>query len=163
MAGLRWAVRGSFLRYVSALPDGRCRVAAGATLVEGPAFSFPRVGDPDPGAVDLVHRFTGTVEFTAHLGMLSLRIAEPWLDWSGDTPVITIAGPDQSRIRLATCLLASDPATRVWHGREVRLTQDGAELFGGSYAVGALLDPFQMATHELPAHRAPEMAGATRP
>lgn len=136
MSGLRWSVRGTFLRYVSALPGGRMHVSEGASLSEG-RFSFPE-GTTTPE----IRRFTGRVAFSGHFGLLSVTIADPWLDWSTDICILTIADPERGRLPLATCLMASDPTTRAGLGREVRLTEDGVALFGGSYAVGEPLDAF---------------------
>ena len=160
MPGLSWSVRSTFLRYVSALPDGRIHVTEGAGLAEG-QFSFP-----EGLAAPRIRRFTGQVAFTGHFGLLSVTIAEPWLDWSGDTCLLTIADPDRGRLPLATCLVASDRVTRAWLGREVRLTEEGAALFGGSYAVGEPLDAFTIHPGG-PAGPAPDhrlvLAGATAP
>ena len=128
MTALAWAVKASLVGYVERMPDGRIELD-GATRTDA-GFIFPVV-DADAG------RFTGSVTFLGHNGMMRVVIADPWVTRDGGGAVLSIADPDDPRARLDFARSAS------FDGRiatATTLTADGADLFFGPYTAGTPLD-----------------------
>jgi len=143
--GLQWGVKPSFLDYVARMHDGRMSVTDGATTTDGAVFAF----EPDPGATDAEagrFAFRGDVRFSAHAGMMFVRLADPRVTVSGSRAELTVLDPADrdggSRLPLVTCTLEPRPteeALRIWLATDVALTAEGAGLFNDVYAVG---EPF---------------------
>ncbi|GAA1466567.1 HtaA domain-containing protein [Microbacterium thalassium] len=140
-----WSVKDSFLRYVKGLPDGVCDVSPDIGLVGGGVFRFPLT------AIDLAPetswRFGGFLRFTGHGGFLEVVIAEPALEESDGHYRFTSADRDR-RICIADAepVESADSRTRF----ALRLTTDGALLFGGVYSAGEPLSDLVMTTTEHP-------------
>lgn len=140
-AGLTWAVKDSFVAYVSSLSDGQVSTSDGATTTsDGIVFHFPLAGVDglDAEASEGRLRFSGTVAFAGHWGMLHVTISNP----------VVVLGPESSQllaeIRGEVRQLADLPAMSPerddaglrWAGWIPTLTSDGAREFQGNYAAG---------------------------
>lgn len=152
MKALVWGVRASFVRYVLAQPDGRCDTH-GVTVLDGEEFIFPSAEPADAAdAADVLH-FTGTVSFAAHGGALRLVVADPSLERlpgsdDGRQWGLMIADADGTGRACLAVLGGDDTAPS---GRELRLTEEGAGLFGGYYRAGDALDPLVVTSVSIPA------------
>lgn len=116
--------------------------SAGAPEASGSdQFSFGFTGH-EIGPRSVTVSFCGDVRFSGHHGFLFVRIADPAIEIGPDRDgVLTIASPDPteadaSRIPFARLRMSED--ARV--GTQVRLTPEGAELFGGAYGESEPLD-----------------------
>ncbi|OCB22456.1 HtaA domain-containing protein [Mycobacterium intracellulare] len=151
--GLRWAVKRSFLDYVARTPDGRAYVAGGVRANADGEVIFPPA-EPLEAAVATdtrVFAFGGEVRYLAHGGLLHVIIADPVLTVTGDAGVLTVAAVDEedqpTRIELVTFTVgvrALESAPTTWESSEVRLTADGATVFGGVYSAGELMAPLHV-------------------
>lgn len=145
--GLCWGIKRSFLRYLSRLPDGQCSVTDGASPVPGPLFVFTAAdGQPeDPPDGPTVLRYCGDVRFKGHFGFLKVRVAAPWLEIAGAGGKLSAVGIGREpvpRQPLVTFRIRRDEDGVVFRGTDVRLTAEGAELFGDHYPVGEPFDDF---------------------
>ncbi|MBO1901320.1 HtaA domain-containing protein [Leucobacter weissii] len=144
---LRWAIRDSFLRYVTVIAAGRVQVDGVERDGEG-RFVFPlravgREGD------DWHLSFGGSVRFTAHNGFLDVLVAAPEvLIGPGGGVLATHRREDEASL---TPLVELDPGepefdgdSAVWPSIATRLLEAGAEQFGGAYQAGADLAPIAM-------------------
>jgi hypothetical protein len=160
-AGLRWAIKPSFVDYVARTRDGRAYLSGGATANESNELLFELEDHASPEADDGAdHAFTfrGDVRFQAHLGMLYVRIAEPRVilrDGEGELTVIDSESAAGGRVRLVTFSVTgpeiSDGVQR-WDAEGVRLDVEGVPLFGETYEAG---EPFAPLTITVPAERQP--------
>ncbi|MCX4098487.1 HtaA domain-containing protein [Nocardia sp. alder85J] len=143
--GLRWGIKPSFLSYVSNTPDGRGYLNAGAGITDRNELLFPldeRESPADTGA-DRVFTFGGDVCFTAHMGMLYVRITAPRIVLRGDSGELIAPDPASgSDVRLVTFTLAepvTEPSRLRWEATDVQLTPEGVPMFGDVYQAG---EPF---------------------
>jgi len=140
---LIWGMKQSFRDYVFA--------AGGSQRVEEPAVLneeicvFPIAG---PSDADRIHRYSGILEFEAYLGMLRVRIADPWVELRDGGPILSVS-TGESRIALAA-LDTTDPETEhgllVWDDVPAALLESGTFLFDHSYSPGTPLDPVSFST-----------------
>ncbi|MFH5824589.1 HtaA domain-containing protein [Georgenia sp. AZ-5] len=149
--GMIWGVKRSFVRYIAQLMDGGHSATAGATLALGSLFHFEQADgstyDPHTGTGAL--RFRGEVRLTGHFGMLSVTLAEPWVEFRDDGAVLTVVdhrSPDGGiRLDLATLEAGApaepQPGVHVWQNVPVTLTAAGQWLFNDQYPAGQQLDP----------------------
>lgn len=155
---LRWGIKRSFVGYVSRLPDGSVSAGEGASIVSGSYFQFEpdggasaaEVGSPTVLAAAGVRKFRGQVRISGHHGMMSLFVADPWLEFGTDAAVLTVADPRQapgSEARLELLRLtvpsiaAADVAETAWTELPAQLALAAVELFNGQYAAGEEMDP----------------------
>lgn len=153
---LRWGIKRSFISYLSRLPDGSVSAEAGASIVSGSYFQFePEGGGPAVGAAAPaeVRKFRGQVRLSGHHGMMSLYVADPWLEFGGAGAVLSVADPQQpagSGGRLELLRLAvpvwpevgwPDPAGTDWRELPARLSPAAVEFFNGQYEAGEEMDP----------------------
>lgn len=144
--GLAWSIKGSFVRYVAGLADGRAMLAGDVVMSQRLGLIFPLATgstfQPAAGAGTL--KFGGKVSFRGHFGMLGVDIGAPWLSIAGDGGQLSIDDPADptARLCLAGFDIEWDDARRWASGSALRLTEAGAALFGGSYPPGGALDPF---------------------
>lgn len=142
---LCWAFQRSFVDYVARLPDGRIAAADGAEILGDGSFAFPAVevydgsaesaetAEAGPGA----RCFAGSISFTGHHGMMAVTISAPAL-----LPGAQIDGPELLMIddpfepgqRMALATVAPSSAAP-------RLTEQGADLFLGTYPQGMAMEP----------------------
>jgi hypothetical protein len=147
--GLRWGIKRSFLRYLSSLPDGQCSVTDGASAltdgvspVPGPLFAFTADDDQPDGPTVL--RYRGDVRFRGHFGFLRVRVADPWLEITGDEGKLSAIGIGSEPVprRLLVTFRVRREDGMAFRGIDVRLTAEGSELFGDNYPVGESFDDF---------------------
>lgn len=148
---LRWAIKQSFVGYVSRMPDGRAYVSGGAGVTELYEFVFPLEENGDHTTGDgRTFAFGGHVTFTGHFGMLWVQIKEPRITVGAQEAELTVADPeskDGGRLRLATLGLTgpvADHGTQRWEAADVRLTPDGVALFGDVYQPGEPMEPLTL-------------------
>ncbi|MGI5132515.1 HtaA domain-containing protein [Pseudonocardia sp. CA-107938] len=138
---LEWTIKLSFLRYIASMPDGRCSVTDGADVVMTPdaghgPFSFALdSADKTDGTWRLHYR--GDVRFAGHHGFLFVRIADPAVVIQGGFGQLSVCGEHDGPTRVPlvrfTVPTHDAAATTTWRCTDVRLTAEGAELFGGVY------------------------------
>ena len=163
---LRWGIKRSFISYLSRLPDGSVSADAGASIVSGSYFQFAPDGggpvgeagsadpgtaeDPTPAGVGTagIRRFRGQVRLSGHHGMMSLFVADPWLEFDAEGAVLSVADPGQvpgSGARLELLQLAvpvgPDVAGTGWTELPAQLAPAAVDLFNGQYAAGEEMDP----------------------
>jgi hypothetical protein len=136
---LAWGVRRSFVDYVQRV-GGTVSFGAAAFWRDG-AFRFPaQRGHSD--------RFTGEVLFVAHGGLLSVEIADPWLEEDRGVLVLTVSDFARAH-RLAIAEL--EPGEKRAGPHTARITEAGSILLGGTYPVGTELDPVTLLPDDLDA------------
>ncbi|MFI6309617.1 HtaA domain-containing protein [Nocardia fusca] len=154
--GLDWTVHTRFLTYIASMADGRCSATDGAAPApegSGGRFRYEFAGVqefPEGRAIC----FRGDVRFSGHHGMLFVRIADPVIVLGDQSAIVTVAAPETSasagRIPLAhfsLVQLANAPremGRNCLRGVDLRLTAEGAELFGGVYPVGERFDDLHL-------------------
>jgi len=150
LIGLRWALKRSFLDYIAWAPGGRGSLSDGATATELKEIVFqPDLRDPSTPARDGTFRaFRGTVTFSAHSGMLLVRIANPWITIHEKRGELTVLDPFQregeARLRLATFDIdghAIVDGFEHWTATDVRLAPEGCTLFNDVYPADEPLEP----------------------
>jgi len=147
---LTWGVKASFRNYVEAA-GGTVTLGDGATRAEDDTFVFPAVpgGDltitPD-GSANGAMRFTGSVVFDAHGGMLKATLSELGLEMGQDGLILTAvdAPMNQSRCIIATLGPIKFGADGVVTA-ETAITLDGMYQIADNYPPGTALDPLQLA------------------
>lgn len=149
-AGLVWGIKRSFINYISRLPDGSVAADDGAVIVDGSFFRFaPDGGNHDPLTAAEVIKFRGQVRLRGHYGMLSVLIADPWLELDNSAAVLSIVDVRQWPERTARVPLLQLPSARlvdVGARHSVQetpalLTAEGAEIFNDQYQAGTAMDP----------------------
>lgn len=165
---LRWGIKRSFISYLSRLPDGSVSADAGASIVSGSYFQFApdcgglvgEAGSADPGTAEDptpagvgtagIRRFRGQVRLSGHHGMMSLFVADPWLEIDAGGAVLSVADPGQmpgsgARLELLRLAVPKVAGTAVavtrWTELPARLAPAAVDLFNGQYAAGEEMDP----------------------
>jgi hypothetical protein len=142
--GMAWAVKDSFLRYVTA-SGGSIAVLDPAGMTAGSQFYFPLLDDSgfDPTRRTGAIRFTGSVIFTAHVGMLRIALKDPVLDIS--ERAVLLADVDEGReLPIAEVRLPEPSDTGgivMWRDARAFLLPESVALFGGTYRQGEELAP----------------------
>lgn len=100
-------------------------------------FAFPFLSSRDG-----ILQFGGAVVFSAHSGMLNVRIQRPSLRMDGRTAVISIDDPwepDEPALEFGRGALsiADDGAAQIVTAHDLVLTEDASDLFNGAYVAGA--------------------------
>lgn len=142
-AGLEWSIKLSFLRYIGG-SGGRASASQGASMSAPNVFSFTPAGLADDGAL----LFRGDVRFSGHGGLLFVRIAHPRvLIGAGrarmlvdDPEVLDGTGTPLVLVTFEAVPEGNDDAVMAWSGIDVRLGEEGVELFNSVYAPG---EPFE--------------------
>jgi hypothetical protein len=164
--GLRWSIKPRFLDYVARTTDGRAYLSDGVVPDGHHEFLFPYEEDTPHVASSAaaeasgppagqVFAFRGGIVFSAHFGMLYVRVAHPRITLRGDTGELTVANPasdDDAGLRLVSFTVAGGTAEnglRRWEATDVRLAPEGVELFGDVYQAG---EPFASLTITVPGH-----------
>lgn len=145
---LRWGIKRSFISYLSRLPDGSVSADAGASIVSGSFFQFePGGGGQGSLAAADVLKFRGQVRLSGHHGMMSLLVADPWIEFTAGGAVLSIVdpqrGPDGSgRVALLRLAIAGAPGVpgTDWTEVPARLAPGAVGLFNGQYAAGENMD-----------------------
>ncbi|ALJ21959.1 HtaA domain-containing protein [Microbacterium sp. No. 7] len=141
---LRWGVKESFVRYVLVVARGTLSTAGEARVEDDFAFVFPlRAADRHDDTWRL--RFAGTVAFEAHNGFLSVLLPNPELEVSPHGGLLSLETDSGARRMPLATLDAAEPdeadGDLVWRFPAPRLTPEGSELFGTTYAPGTELAP----------------------
>lgn len=151
--GLVWGVRESFLAYLTTSPGSQAELDPGSASIPGGQFSFEWDGADE---FDLtqprgVARYRGGVRFTAHFGLLSVAISNPWVHLDGDRGTLSVDGSAStggSRIALvsfATSTPEQVESGMLWRDCPTALLGEGAMLFNGVYSAGEVFDPLSFA------------------
>lgn len=155
---LAWNVKSTFRGYVQA--------AGGAIDVAEPAiesadrFCFPLDrARPGPATVG-IHRFAGSVRFTAHGGAMDLLVRDPWLHEEPGRVRLSVAGTEATRTsggRLFLAELDVVEAVRTddsrWYATAPTvLLAEGAVAFDFRYPAGTTLAPVGYVLPVRPAH-----------
>jgi hypothetical protein len=149
--GLYWTVKKSFRAYVERLPDGAAVAAYGAVDC-GEIFRFPPeiVPVPTAGTDPPQRKFAGEVRFGGHHGMLLVPIKHPAIESVGTVLAVTIEYPWLAPSAMPRVEIARGEATPIdetsdsWRVINLRLTEDGSDLFGGTYKPGEKLDDMEI-------------------
>jgi hypothetical protein len=143
--GLYWPIKLRFRAYVEHLDDGVSAAGRGATDL-GRTYRFS-VGDIDVSEPSYLRAaFVGEVRFRGHHGMLLVSVRDPAIEVRDDKLSVTIAYPWLAEGPVDRLEIARADACghlRTDRGVEItaaRLTDDGSELFGGTYRTGEPLD-----------------------
>ena len=141
VAGLAWGVHGPFRQYVERMSDGQMAARDGAEiLATGEAF-FPL--DVDSTTPDEL-RFTGSLEFSGHHGMLAVTVEQPWLQHRAGQWELSVVDPFEPAKRMPFVAVEfTDNATGT-----TRLTEAGTDVFMGNYSEATLFDPVRIIWEE---------------
>lgn len=150
LVGLRWALKLSFLDYISRAPGGSGSLSDGAVATENRQVVF----QPDlrhetaPDQQGRFYAFRGTVTFRAYSGALLVKITDPWVTIADGHGELTVVDPFQResdvRLSLATFDIDNhliDAGFEHWAANNVRLAREGCELFNDVYPESELLEP----------------------
>lgn len=142
---LRWAIRESFLRYITVIARGTVDSDGVITDHDG-AFVFPlRAASEQADGWHL--SFGGSLRFTAHAGFLDVLIAAPEVvvGPSGGILVTHTNDPAESLQGLLevdpTEPRLDDDGTRVWQAVPTRLLAAAEAHFGSVYPAGTEMAP----------------------
>lgn len=148
-ASLSWGVKESFRSYISG------NIAKGSWETNGTTYSGGNfVWNGTAGAVagnNGVIQYTGAVRFTGHDGVLDLNIADPEVQFDGNTGTLfaNVRSSDMDgnsrdfgRVALATLnTQASGSGDSLNLTATTALTAEGAKAFADFYPAGIELDP----------------------
>lgn len=140
---LAWGVKQSFRSYVEGsggiivAEEGATRAADGTFLFEATAESDINL---EQGELRGTGRFRGRVSFRAHGGLLSVTLADPWVEPAGDDWVLSIAETATRRTAIARLGTATDGSLSA------TTTLDGMMILGDHYPPGTPLDPVWLST-----------------
>ena len=146
--GLTWGIKQSFMRYLGAIDDSSIGLGDGASLLEVGAFNFVFGSSAvDHATGSGTFDFRGTVEISAHGGMLALNLRNPRVVVAASGATLSVddtSGNTADRLTLCTMedgVYESLGSDLFWSATHVHLAKDGASVFGGQYAAGQQLDP----------------------
>lgn len=134
VAGLAWGVHGPFRDYVQRMSDGQMTARHGAEMLQTGETFFPL----DSTSNEL--RFTGSLEFSGHHGMLGIAIQQPWLQYRAGQWELSIVDPFDPDARMAFVEITFDDNTTGL----TRLTEAGTDVFMGNYNENTLFDPVRI-------------------
>ena len=124
---------------------------ATATYQNEVLFPFDPSVPPRIRASETFLAFAGAITFVAHAGMLWVRIADPWVNITGDRGSLTVQYPEtpdsQARIEFASFTVAAHEefdGQERWTAEQVQLLSSGLTVFGDVYEAGEALEPFTM-------------------
>lgn len=153
---LTWGVKESFRSYISGtIANGSWDTDGGATY-ETPEFQWSGANgtyDPESGTGSV--SFDGLVHFTGHDGVLDLTLAQPTIEFEGDTAALLLdaksndmegeVAVDEAQawvgdVDLSADVQLADGALSAT-GAATTLTNAGVTAFAGFYEAGDELDP----------------------
>ncbi|WP_092803875.1 HtaA domain-containing protein [Rhodococcus globerulus] len=137
---LVWAIRESFVRYVTLIARGEYTIAGGVTEGEDGQFAFPLRRAVQEGD-DWRLSFGGSVHFVAHHGLLDVLIVDPELvvGPGGGVLATHVRGDADELIAMVVTDAASPEFSwkeLVWQDVPTKLATAGAELLGNVYPKG---------------------------
>jgi hypothetical protein len=144
---LRWAVRESLLHYVTVIAGGSYELSDNVTVDDAGVFTFPLRAVVKENA-DRRVSFAGSIRFTAHHGLLDIRIIDPEVIIGPDAGVI-VARTDDSDTVIAIAATEGARATHSsgtlrWRAVPTQLLASGVALFGDVYPAGTTMAPLEM-------------------
>ena len=146
---LTWGVKASFRDYVEAA-GGSITLSEGATRAEDGAFVFTAVPGGDlsiasDGSATGAIRFSGTVIFEAHGGMLKSTLTDLGIEAGPDGLALTVLQAPMNKDR---CAIAQLSLVDVGEVGVITLgsaiTIDGLYQIADNYPPGTELDPLQL-------------------
>jgi hypothetical protein len=153
-ATLDWGVKTSFRTYISGGIANGSWTLAGVTYSDGQYSWSGGRGTFNPEENRGLVRYSGSVSFTGHDGVLNLVLSNLAIRVTSPTQATLIAdvhstdmggaSSDHSGVSLATIALGGGTAsgsTFSVDGAATALTADGAKAFAGFYNAGDALDP----------------------
>lgn len=139
---LGWGVKQSFRAYVEG-SGGSIATGDGCTRADDGTLAFEAAADSDlvltDGALSGTGRFRGRVQFQAHGGLLSVTLADPWVEPADGGWVLSIAETATRRTAIAKLGAPEDGAMSA------TTTLDGMMIIGDHYPPGTPLDPVRLA------------------
>ena len=146
---LTWGVKASFRGYVEAM-EGSVTLGDGATQTEDGAIVFTAVPGGDlafdqDGSATGSMRFTGSVTFEAHGGMLKSTLTELGIENGEEGLVLTVQDAQMGQGRVAVAKLEtveSDASEGLTLRSEI--TMDGMYQIADNYPPGTELDPVHL-------------------
>lgn len=135
VAGLAWGVHAPFRQYMQRMPDGRMSARDGAEILATEETFFP-VDSATSGEL----RFTGSLEFVGHHGMLAVTVRHPWLQRHDDQWHVSVIDPFDPAARMPFVVVDFEDETTG----TTRLTEAGTDLFMGNYSEHMLFDPVRI-------------------
>jgi hypothetical protein len=148
---LSWGVKQSFRTYVEAA-GGSIEVGEGIGRDADGAFIFAGAADA-PLEIDAggkprgLGKFVGQVRFDAHGGMLSVFLADPWLEIGPETAILSVADSPARDRRVELALLDTGAATASNDGEiliPAKLSKDGWRILGDHYLPMTPLDAVRL-------------------
>jgi hypothetical protein len=145
IGSLTWAVRDSLMRYVTVIAGGSCEIDGPASIDDTGVFTFPlvRAAASDDGWRLL---FAGSLHFTAHHGLLDIRIIDPEIVVGATSGALFARTNVDSReptaiVELGTATPAQDGDVLVWDAVHSKLLDSAVEMFGTVYPAGTDMAP----------------------
>ncbi|ALV41875.1 hypothetical protein AU252_12485 [Pseudarthrobacter sulfonivorans] len=145
IGSLTWAVRDSLMRYVTVIAGGSYEIDGPATIDDSGVFTFPLVrAVASDGGWRLL--FAGSLHFTAHHGLLDIRIIDPEIV-VGPTSGALLARTEVDSteltaiVELGTATPAQDGDVLVWDAVPSKLLGSAVEMFGTVYPAGTDMAP----------------------
>jgi hypothetical protein len=148
---MRWAIKRSFIDYIARSPGGKCSLSGGAVASElkEVVFAPDLCSGPTVAPGGTAYAFRGSVVFTAHFGVLFVKIANPCVTIQDGRGELTVVDPFQSEGDARLRLVEFDIVDHLiaegfehWAADNVRLTPEGCPLFNDVYPVSELFEPF---------------------
>lgn len=142
---LTWAVRDSLMRYVTVIAGGSYDIDGPASIDDSGVFTFPLVrAVPSDDGWRLL--FSGSLHFTAHHGLLDIRIIDPEIVVGpGTGALLAHTNADSSELTAIVELGAAAPAqdgdVLVWDAVPSKLLGSAVEMFGTVYPAGTDMAP----------------------
>lgn len=153
-SGIIWGIKGTFLKYLSGMPDAKFFMGRGALEAPGGAYFWPlsSSSDYDEPSGTRVLKFGGDVRFSGHHRMLYVMFVEPWIVFDDDGAHLSIADPDAypdlgARLPLVDLDLDTwqhHSGARFWSGAPTRLRPEALGIFNNVYQSGELFDPIHI-------------------
>jgi hypothetical protein len=142
---LTWAVRDSLMRYVTVIAGGSYEIDGPASVDDSGVFTFPlvRAVSADGGWRLL---FSGSLHFTAHHGLLDIRIIDPEIVVRpGSGALLARTDTDSAALTAIVELGAATPTQDgedlVWDAVPSKLLDSAVEMFGTVYPAGTAMAP----------------------
>jgi hypothetical protein len=157
---LCWGVKVTFLQYLARTPGTRVSVGGGAGYLETDEFAFPaaRYVDADPELRRGIVQFEGDILVVGHGGLMSVGLAEPWIELNGSRATLSFAHlgpPAGTPARFAMAELEWNVAegggdSSGWRTAAARLLPTGGPVFNDVYAPGEPMAPVRVRVDSAP-------------
>lgn len=146
-AGLRWGVKESLLRYISATPDGR--VELDGLSRDEDVFTFPLESvEGVPGSGVGRAAFTGTVRLFGPFGMPIQELIDPRIEWDDSSAWLSIVRwPGRPERLRGWTVHPIVPWDGEYRAGLVQLTAEGSQLFGQQYTPATEFDRLSFVIH----------------